>query len=423
MKTKFIFILFTLISFNVLAQSDADNYWILEDFKQFPVENDWNVNEKNYVTYPNSINLTTVHANVEEGFDCAYGQNAMRIRGLEEGGSAEFTVPNASKVTIHVTGKQKAEDRGVIIYRNGTEIKRYAGFDRYDCIEFFEEINSNSPVTYKITSENPSRKDPFVLYYIEVQKFGKDISPIEPPLPDLSKYWVYEDFKNFNIELDYNTTKDYLLNPFDNNIKLMTDSANIELGEGCSGGYENKILRIRGRGFGGGKAEFTVPNAESVSITITGKSNLADRIVEIYRNNELVRKFENMDRSSCMEFLEDINSNEPITYRVEGYGIDWFTGEKTEKPVGIKSVYVKKYNPTGISSIDDNSFNFYPNPAADIIHFNKSILSASIYDMNGRLISTVIDTNEMAVDNLSKGFYIIKITTDEGVKSHKLVKD
>ena len=429
MKTTFTFIfsLFLCLSMPLYLSAqnntDKDNYWILEDFNQFPIEDDWNVFPTNYKTYPNDINLKAVYANIEEGMDCAYGQNVLRVRGLEENGSVEFTVPDAGRVTIYVTGKQKAKDRGVIIYRDGIEIKRYKDFDRYDCIEFVDDIPSNKPVTYKITSENPNRRDPFVLYYVEVQKYGKDIPPPQDPPIDWGKYWIYENFNEFELEEDYNHQKDYLLRPIINNIKLVTDSANIELGEGCSGGYGNKILRIRGRGFVGGKAEFTVPDAQNVSIAITAKSTWEDRTVEIYRNNELVRTFENMDRHSCVEFLDDINSKEPVTYRIEGYGIAW-GGVKTEKPVGIKNIYVTKYDPTDIPLINSNEvISLYPNPVYETVYFSAKVLSASIYDMNGRLVATEKNSGQMDVSNLAKGLYIIKIATEENVKSYKLVKN
>jgi hypothetical protein len=427
MKTSFTFIfvlilcLSTPLYLSAQGNADKDNYWILEDFKQFPIEDDWNVFPVNYKTYPNDINLKAVYASIEEGMDCAYGQNVLRVRGLEENGSVEFTVPNLSKATIHITGKQKASDRGVIIYRDGIEIKRYTDLDRYDCMIFVDDFPSDKPVTYKLTGENPNRRDPFVLYYVEVQKYGVNIPPPVEQKVDSTKYWIYEDFKEFELEEDYNHQKDYLMRP--NHIKLATDSASIELGEGCSGGYGNKILRIRGKAFGGGKAEFTVPDAKEVSITITAKSTWEDRTVEIYRNNVLIRKFEKMDRHSCLEFLDDINSQEPITYRIEGYGVNTWDNSITEKPVGIKSIYVTKYDYTDIPSVNNELINIYPNPVYETVYFSVNVLSASIYDMNGRLVATEKNSKQMDVSNLAKGLYIIKVATEGDVQSYKLVKN
>jgi hypothetical protein len=422
MKTKLIFPFFFIIciSFNTKAQSEMDKgyYWILEDFKNFDVLDDWVLEETSYLTYPNNVLLTTVHANVEIGYDCAYGQNALRIRGVEEGGSAKFTVQNAGKAIFRFTGKQKASDRGFIVYKNGIEVGRQEGLDRYDCIEYIDEEGSSGEVTYTITAADPTKKDPIVLYYIEVQKYGVNIPNKPDPEINYNAYWIYETFKTQEIEPDYNTQKNYSSYP--NNIALRTDSANIELGEGCSGGYSNKILRIRGKYYEGGKVEFTVPNAESVAITVTGKSTYADRTVKIFRDNSLIKTFNNLDRNSCAEFSDDVHSNETVIYRIEG-------GNNTEKPVGIKSIYVKKYGYTNTNNVRTEPYKVYPNPANETVYFqsnnNKPIRKVNILDANGRTILSQENISEMNISYLKKGFYIVKLFAETGVFSQKLIKN
>lgn len=417
----FSFLICLSLSFHSNAQNnetDKENYWILENFNQFEIEEEWNILQKNYSTYPNNIDLTTVHANVEAGYDCAYGQNALRIRGLEEGGSAEFTVPDASWITIFITGKQKAKDRGVVISINGEEVFRRDGtesFDRYDCIEFSRKIDSATPVTVKITSADPTKKDPIVLYYIEVQKYGKDIEKPISPEPNYDAYWIYEDFKEMEIEADYSTSKNYETIP--NNLVLLTDSSSIELGEGCSGGGGKKVLRIRGKQYVGGKVEFTVPDAQTVSINLTGKSTYLDRTVHVYKNDQLVETFVNLDRSTCVEYFDDVPSSTPVKYRIEG-------GNNTDKPVAITSIYVEKYGYTGIQEIETNesSVFVYPNPIEETIYFKEEVLSASLYEINGRLLSFVEKTSQMNVPFLNQGIYIIRIITKDGVITQKLMK-
>ena len=423
MKAKFIIILSFFICMSISWQlkaqgrdteKDKENYWILEDFNQFPIEEEWNILKKNYKTYPNDVNLTTVYASVEQGFDCAYGQNSMRIRGLEENGSAEFTVPNASWITIYITGKQKAADRGVIITVNNKEVFRETGFDRYQCIEYSEKINLNEPVTVKITAADETKRDPIVLYYVEVQKYGVDIPKPQPPTPNYEGYWIYEDFKEMEIEADYNTSKNYQTIP--SNIVLATDSASIELAEGCSGGGGKKNLRIRGRQFEGGKVEFTVPNTQSVSINLTGKSTFFDRIIYVYKNNVLSQTFQELDRNSCVEYLDQEVSSEPVTYRVEG-------GTNTDKPVAITSIYVEKYDYTGIEDVIEKNepVYVYPNPASETIYFKEEAIHATIYQINGRLVSQATNTSEMNISNLTPGIYLIKVTTDNGLITQRLI--
>ena len=428
MKTKltfvFSFLLIFGISFSVNAQSDKDNYWILENFNDFEIQDDWIVESKDYSTYPNDVILTTQHASIEEGSDCAYGQNALRVRGAEEGGSVSFTVENASTVTFYFTGKQKASDRGVRIYRNNVLIKTHDGIDRYDCVEFTDPVNSETSLTYKIIGASDTRKDPFVLYYVEVQKYGKNIEKPEPPTPNYESYWIYEDFKSFPLEMDdlgdgiYNTTKNYLSLP--NNIVLQADSANIELGEGCTGGNERKILRIRGKKYSGGSVEFTVPNAKTVSINITGKSTSLDRTVKIFKNDELMETFNNLDRSICEEYYEEANSSTPVTYRIEG-------GTDTEKPIGIKSIFIEKYEGTSLDNLNIQAYEVYPNPAQEIVYFktetNKPVNKVLIYDTKGRLVLSQDNASQVNISSLIKGFYIVRLINENNTSSHKLIKN
>jgi hypothetical protein len=307
---------------------------------------------------------------------------------------------------------------------DGNLIKTYDGIDRYDCIEFTRNINSELPVTVRITGASDTKKDPFVLYYVEVQKHGVDIPRPEPPLPNYDAYWIYEDFKHFPSEMDewgdgiYNTAKNYLSLP--NEISLQTDSANIELGEGCSGGNERKVLRIRGKKYPGGKVEFTVPDAKSVSINLTGKSTYLDRTVKIFKDDVLVETFTGMDRTICREYYEETHSDKPVKYRIEG-------GSDTEKPVAVKSIFVEKYGYTRLDNIPKQTVEVYPNPVRETVYFritgNETVRSASIYDMNGRLILQKNNVSQMNVSDLKKGFYIVKTITSGGVSSHKLIKN
>lgn len=423
MKTQFTLILslFLCMIFSSQVKSqeentekDKENYWILENFNQFPIEEEWNILKKNYQTYPNDVNLTTIYANVEEGFDCAYGQNSLRIRGLEENGSAEFKVPNASWIRIYITGKQKAKDRGVVISINGKEEFREEGFDRYECIEFAKKIDSQEEVTVKITAADETKRDPIVVYYIEVQKYGVDISKPESPQPNYDAYWIYEDFKEMEIEEEYNTSKKYKTLP--NSFELSGDSINIELGEGCSGGGGKKNLRIRGKQYEGGKVEFTVPNAKTVSINLTGKSTYSDRIIYVYKNNKLAQTFINLDRTTCVEFFDEEISITPVTYRIEG-------GENTDKPIAITSIYVEKYTKTGIEEGEKtgNIIYAFPNPAKETVYLYKEVNKASVYELNGRLIKQFENTSKINVSMLNQGTYILQLLTPEGVITQKLI--
>lgn len=67
---------------------------------------------------------------------------------------------------------------------------------------------------------------------------------------------------------------------------------------------------------------------------------------------------------------------------------------------------------------------FYPNPAKDTITFTEPVQSVSFFDTSGKLIAVIL-ANDTVVDvsKLSKGFYVLKVTTPKGVNTYKLRKE
>ena len=236
-----------------------------------------------------------------------------------------------------------------------------------------------------------------------------------PPIienPEYADYWIYEDFSQFALESNYNTTKTY--QTFPNNIALAVDSANVETGDGCTAGI--KTLRIRGARFGGGSAEFTVPNAGKVTMALSGKSTNKDRTIYIYRNGSLVETLTNLDRTVCVDFEEEVNSSEPQTYKIMG-------GNNTHQPIVISSIVVEKYSPSSIETVTCAALAFYPNPTKEMIYFTENVALASLYDISGRLVSSAENANQMNVRELGKGIYVIKISTTDGIITGKLIKE
>jgi uncharacterized delta-60 repeat protein len=73
-----------------------------------------------------------------------------------------------------------------------------------------------------------------------------------------------------------------------------------------------------------------------------------------------------------------------------------------------------------------NAFVIYPNPAQNVLHLQSnnftSIKAVKIYDLQGKVV--LEDTNDtINVSNLSKGLYIVKISTEEGEVTKKFMKE
>ncbi|MCF6183381.1 MAG: putative Ig domain-containing protein [Bacteroidales bacterium] len=80
-------------------------------------------------------------------------------------------------------------------------------------------------------------------------------------------------------------------------------------------------------------------------------------------------------------------------------------------------------------TVSDNAFKIYPNPANDFIYiklpYNKNPYYFDLYDINGKKILSQIvsskETSEINISNLSRGYYIIKLTVKQRQIFKKLI--
>ena len=83
----------------------------------------------------------------------------------------------------------------------------------------------------------------------------------------------------------------------------------------------------------------------------------------------------------------------------------------------------------GTSEFLSSKFSVYPNPASNVINIANEdavISSVDMTDMNGRVIkSTKFNATqaEVSIGDLATGIYMMKITTDQGVATKKVVKE
>jgi hypothetical protein len=90
-------------------------------------------------------------------------------------------------------------------------------------------------------------------------------------------------------------------------------------------------------------------------------------------------------------------------------------------PVFTNVIYIESVLSVNPVATADHYY-FYPNPASNVIRFNKEIEKVEIYDLNGRFISTSV-TNEVTISDLTTGTYLLKVTTPEGLTfTKKMIK-
>jgi len=74
----------------------------------------------------------------------------------------------------------------------------------------------------------------------------------------------------------------------------------------------------------------------------------------------------------------------------------------------------------------DHSVNIYPNPAGNTVNIqsDSAIQSVQLFDGNGRILSASIDNAEKKIDisGYASGIYYLKVNTEKGTKTEKLIK-
>jgi len=88
--------------------------------------------------------------------------------------------------------------------------------------------------------------------------------------------------------------------------------------------------------------------------------------------------------------------------------------------LGVDNVIVTADDPANVTE-QTFQFSVYPNPATDILNIKTdNFISAELYNLNGQIL---LESNQktLSINELSKGIYILKVTTSNGVIEKKIV--
>ena len=77
----------------------------------------------------------------------------------------------------------------------------------------------------------------------------------------------------------------------------------------------------------------------------------------------------------------------------------------------------------GISNVADANVELYPNPVANVLNIQaEGVQEVSVIDVNGRTIMTEKNVNTINMSNLANGVYYVRVITNNGVATQKIVK-
>jgi hypothetical protein len=74
----------------------------------------------------------------------------------------------------------------------------------------------------------------------------------------------------------------------------------------------------------------------------------------------------------------------------------------------------------GVERLDIDRVNVYPNPATSYINVDGAVDTLTLYDMQGALVIES-HTNILDVTTLPAGNYLLKISSNEGVRTVKIL--
>ena len=75
-------------------------------------------------------------------------------------------------------------------------------------------------------------------------------------------------------------------------------------------------------------------------------------------------------------------------------------------------------------NIEKDNISVYPNPVIDILNIEiKDITKTEIYDIEGRNIQTIYNSNTLNFGNYQKGIYLIKIYSNNKIQIQKIIKN
>lgn len=121
------------------------------------------------------------------------------------------------------------------------------------------------------------------------------------------------------------------------------------------------------------------------------------------------------------------------TYTATEAGIYYF-GIHNNTPVGATETFLFLDSISLSTNLSNDSFlaskfSVYPNPASSVINIsntlNAVVNTVEITDLNGRTVKTQNVNNtdaEISISDLSAGVYMLKVATDQGIVTKKIVK-
>jgi len=83
--------------------------------------------------------------------------------------------------------------------------------------------------------------------------------------------------------------------------------------------------------------------------------------------------------------------------------------------------FAGNYTATGVTSVKDEAFSVYPNPATSSI-VAKGAMKVTIFDLDGRMVKEVANSEKVDVNSLTPGVYLVKVLREGSMNVVRFIK-
>lgn len=228
--------------------------------------------------------------------------------------------------------------------------------------------------------------------------------------------------------------KQIVVNSFDPNDKTCLEGESIT--PEMVGEYVHYLIRFENTG-----------TAEAINVVVkdvidTNKFDVSSLIplhsshnfvTRIKETNELEFIFQNINLP-----FEDANNDGFVAFKIKTLSTlalgDTFTNDAEiyfdyNAPILTNDFLTTVAEPLTVDEYNSNSVKYYPNPVLDELSIESKfdIHSATMYDLNGRLLNTIVFTDHafkqtIDVSRFSKGIYFVSVKLDAGEVNLKIIK-
>lgn len=174
---------------------------------------------------------------------------------------------------------------------------------------------------------------------------------------------------------------------------------------------------------------FTIATDETVPLTDGDNDGIPDVIEDLNNNGDLTD--DNTDGDAFPNYLDEDDDGDGTRTADEDYNNNGSPTDDDTNNNGIPD-YLDEEVVLGVQNFSAEVISVYPNPTQNNVHIQwdaaTQVKAIAVYSLDGKLITaeTILgDTTntDINLSNISEGIYFIKISTENGTLTEKIIKN